>query len=210
MYVCMHVCQHRRATTGPQGGRRGTQHTHQQHRSKQPRRPGQHHNPAPQGHRGGRGIPTIHHAWGGWGLRSCTIYSHIYDICIYRYLFRYISIDIMISASRVPGRDQGGRQCRGEDLLGCFRWWSAAILRRGGRAPVHVPRLHGGRGRLLDEPRPGRCLDPLKRRDFASEAGIFERFEAFEGHFKAVFKRFQAFSGMLRLIWMRIDRGNRF
>ena len=23
MYVCMHVCQHRRATTGPQGGRRG-------------------------------------------------------------------------------------------------------------------------------------------------------------------------------------------
>ena len=35
MYVCMHVCQHRRATAGPQGGRRGTQHTHQQHRSKQ-------------------------------------------------------------------------------------------------------------------------------------------------------------------------------
>ena len=100
MYVCMYVCMyacipapqgHHRAT----GGRRGTQHTHQQHRSKQCHRPGQHHNPAPQGHRGGRGIPTIHHALGGVGV--ATLY-HIYNIII-KYIYIYdmlISVNIIL------------------------------------------------------------------------------------------------------------------
>ena len=45
--------------------------THEQHRSKQSHRPGQ------QGHRGGRGTPTIHHACVGGGVGVATLY-HIY------------------------------------------------------------------------------------------------------------------------------------
>ena len=71
------------STAGPPQGHRGGGGVHNTPTSNteanNPTDPGntttQHHRPTGGG---GRGIPTIHHAWGGWGLRRCTIYIYIY------------------------------------------------------------------------------------------------------------------------------------